>query len=133
MKVIVHFTITVLSIWILNPSALFAAELSSGDKQFLTGYEQVRTALASDDLGAAQKTAAPLGEPGAAIANSKSLEEARTAFAALSGDAIKLAAGQPGYYVLHCSMVNKDWVQTSKQPSNPFAGKSMAACGVVKQ
>ena len=133
MKTIVRFTITVLSICVLNLSALFAAELSAGDKQFLTGYEQVRAALAADDLGAARKTAAPLGKPGVAIANSKSLEEARAAFATLSGDAIKLAAGQPGYYVLHCSMVNKDWVQTSMPPSNPFTGKSMAACGEVKQ
>jgi hypothetical protein len=30
-------------------------------------------------------------------------------------------------------MVKKDWVQTSKQISNPYAGKEMLTCGVVKQ
>jgi hypothetical protein len=133
MKSTIQSIITILSIGLLNLSAMFAAELSSGDKQFLTGYEEVRAALAADDLNSAQKAAATLTEKGSAIVKSKSLDEARAAFEKLSEEAVKLASGQPGYYVLHCGMVNKDWVQTSKQPSNPYAGKEMAGCGEVKK
>jgi hypothetical protein len=133
MKTTIHSIITILAIGVLNLSTAFAAELSSNDRQFLAGYEQVRAALAADDLIAARKAATALSETGSAIAKSSSLEEARAAFAKLSEEAVKLAGGQPGYYVLHCGMVNKDWVQTSKQPSNPYAGKEMAGCGEVKK
>jgi hypothetical protein len=61
------------------------------------------------------------------------LDEARAGFAKLSDTAEKLAAGQPGYFVLHCSMVNKDWVQTSADAANPYGGKDMVGCGEVKK
>jgi hypothetical protein len=109
-----------------------AADLSPADKQFLAGYEKIHVALVADDLASAKSAAAALGTPGADLGNSKSLDEARASFSKLSDAAEKLAAGQPGYYVLHCGMVNKDWVQTSPQPANPYAGKDMAGCGEVK-
>jgi len=128
------FIIAVLSMFALNiSSTLFAAALSSDAKQFLAGYEAVRSALANDDLAAALKAAAPLGESGAAIAKSGTLAEARSAFDKLSADAIKLASGHEGYYVAHCDMVNKDWLQTSRQISNPYVGKEMAGCGEIKK
>lgn len=131
-----------------NPFSLFAAgmlillsfaassawaELSAADKEFLGGYEKIHSALVADDLDSAKKAASALGAAGAGIGKSKSLEEARNAFAKLSDTAIKLAAGQPGYHVLHCPMVNRDWVQTSLQVANPYAGKEMAGCGEVKK
>ena len=133
MKSPIQSFIIILSIGLLNLSMVSAAELSSGEKQFLAGYEQVRAALAADDLNAAQKAATVLNETGSAIAKSNSLEMARAAFAKLSEEAVKLAGGQPGYYVLHCGMVDKDWVQISNQPSNPYAGKEMARCGEVRK
>ena len=109
-----------------------AADLSSGDKQFLTGYEKIRVALASDDLDAAKKAAA--GLPAASdIAGSKDLGAARAAFEKLTPQAEKLSAGQAGYHVYHCSMANKDWVQSATDVGNPFLGKDMAGCGEVKQ
>lgn len=109
----------------------FAADLSAGDKLFLAGYEKVRTALVADDLASAKKAASELGNPGTALAASPSLKEARTAFAKLSDDAKKLAAGQPGFYTVHCSMLKQDWVQTSTDIGNPYAGKEMAECGEI--
>jgi hypothetical protein len=113
--------------------SLLAATLSPADKEYLADYEKIRAALAADDLSGAQKAAEPLGSAGAAIASSKSLEEARQSFAKLSEKAEKLTAGQPGFYAVHCPMAKKDWVQTSEQISNPYLGKKMAGCGEIKK
>lgn len=67
------------------------------------------------------------------MTKSQSLSDARTAFEKLSANAIKLAADQPGYHVFHCGMVNKDWVQTSEQASNPYLGKQMPGCGEMRK
>src|SRR3954470_5750685 len=79
-----------------------AGPLSENDKQFLARYEKVRAALAADDLNAAKAAAMELNEDGAALAKSSSLKEARVAFEKLSDKAKKIAAGQPGYYVVNC-------------------------------
>lgn len=110
-----------------------AANLSDNDKQFLAGYEKVRAALAADDLVVAKRAAAELGPDGAAIAQSKSITGARSAFEKASNKAEPLAAGQPSYFILHCPMADKDWVQTSAKPSNPYLGGQMASCGEVKK
>src|SRR5213080_4284224 len=62
-----------------------------------------------------------------------SLQEARSAFEKLSGRAKTMIAGQSGYYVAHCPMLNKDWVQTSTTISNPYGGKDMVSCGEIKK
>jgi hypothetical protein len=110
-----------------------AAPLSDGDKQFLARYEKVRSALAADDLGAAKTVAGDLGDEGAPLAKSGSLKDARVAFEKLSDKAKQLAAGQSGYYIVHCPMVNKDWVQTSEKIANPYGGKEMVTCGEIKK
>lgn len=110
--------------------SLRAAE---NNKQFLAGYEKARAALAKDNLAEAKKASADLGEPGAALAKTETLDAARIAFAALSDNAIKAASGQPGYYVMHCPMLKKDWVQTNSKIENPYGGKDMLSCGEVKK
>ena len=129
-------TITLLTgaIALVSLTALLsAAELTDQNKQFLSAYEKVHQALVADDLSGAQKAATDLGPTGADLTKSKSLEEARAAFEKLSAKAKQLTAGQPGYYVMHCPMKNKDWVQTSDKPSNPYFGKQMPGCGEVKK
>jgi Cu(I)/Ag(I) efflux system membrane fusion protein len=110
-----------------------ASPLSDIDKQFLARYENVRSALAADGLGAARTAAGDLGEEGALLAKSSSLKDARAAFEKLSDKATQLAAGQAGYYVVHCPMLKKDWVQTSEKIANPYYGKEMATCGEIKK
>lgn len=116
-----------------TPVLLRAAPLSDPDKQFLARYEKVRSALAADDLGAARAAAGDLGDEGAQLAKSSSLKDARAAFEKLSDKAKQLAAGQAGYYVVHCPMLKKDWVQTSEKIANPYYGKEMATCGEIKK
>ena len=110
-----------------------AANLSDKDKQFLTGYEKVHTALAADDLSAAKSAAKDLGEEGSDIAQAGSLKDARAGFEKLSNRAKTLVAGQSGYHVAHCPMLNKDWVQTSTTIANPYGGKEMIACGEIQK
>jgi hypothetical protein len=110
-----------------------AANLSDKDKQFLTGYEKVHTALAADDLSAAKSAAKDLGEEGSDIAQAGSLKDARAGFEKLSNRAKTLVAGQSGYHVAHCPMLNKDWVQTSTTIANPYGGKEMIGCGEIQK
>jgi hypothetical protein len=110
-----------------------AANLSDKDKQFLAGYEKVHTALAADDLSTAKSAAKDLGEEGSDIAKAGSLKDARDGFEKLSGRAKTLVAGQSGYHVAHCPMLNKDWVQTSTTISNPYGGKGMVGCGEIQK
>jgi hypothetical protein len=113
--------------------SLQAADLSDQDKQFLTAYGKAHNALVADDLAEAKKAGADLGLDGADLSKTKSLDEARSAFGKLSDKAVKAAAGQSGYYVAHCPMKNKDWVQTSTTIANPYGGKDMITCGEIKK
>jgi hypothetical protein len=115
------------------PSAIRAADLSEADKQFLARYEQVRAALATDNLDKAKKAAIELADEGAAIAQSDKIATARAEFSKLSEHAIKIARGQSGFYVVNCPMLKKDWVQPTGPISNPYAGSSMPTCGAIKK
>ena len=110
-----------------------AAQLTEENAKFLGQYDKVRQALVTDDLGGAKKAAGELGPQGAQLANSKTLAEARSAFEKLSADAEKIAGSQPGYYVMHCPMLKKDWVQTDTKVGNPYGGKEMVSCGEPKK
>ena len=109
-----------------------AAALTDHDKQFLAAYDKTYRALVADDLAAAKTAAADLGSAGEKLVASTTMKDARAAFADLSAQAEKLAAGQSGYFVMHCPMVKKDWVQTTKQVANPYSPKAMLTCGEIK-
>jgi len=110
-----------------------AANLSDQDKKFLTSYEKIHVALAADDLASAKAAATELDDSGSDIAKANSLKDARTGFEKLSARAKTIAAGQSGYHVAHCPMLNKDWVQTSTTISNPYGGKGMVGCGEIQK
>ena len=113
--------------------SLQAATLSDQEKQFLSAYSKAHDALTADDLDGVKKAAGDLGSDGAELAKSTSLKDARTAFEKLSVKAKQLTAGQSGYYVYHCPMLNKDWVQTSTTIANPYGGKGMMSCGEIRK
>jgi hypothetical protein len=110
-----------------------AANLSDQDEKFLTSYEKIHVALAADDLSGAKSAAAELGDLGSNIARANSLKNARIGFEKLSAQAKTIVAGQSGYHVAHCPMLNKDWVQTSTTISNPYGGKEMMGCGEIQK
>ncbi len=117
----------------MSASLGHAANLSDQDKKFLTSYEKIHTALAAEDLTGAKAAATELGDSGSDIAKANSLTDARAGFEKLSAHAKTIAANQSGYYVAHCPMLNKDWVQTSTTISNPYGGKEMIGCGEIKK
>jgi hypothetical protein len=111
----------------------YAANLSDQDKKFLTSYEKIHVALAADDLASAKAAAMELGDHGSDIAKANSLKDARAGFEKISAHAKTIASGQSGYHVVHCPMLNKDWVQTSTTISNPYGGKEMVGCGEIQK
>jgi hypothetical protein len=136
MKISKHKLTTLFSMAIafgMIASLAQAANLSDQDKKFLTSYEKIHVALAADDLASAKTAAAELGDSGSDIAKANSLKDARTGFEKLSVRAKTIAAGQSGYHIAHCPMLNKDWVQTSTTISNPYGGKEMVGCGEIKK
>lgn len=111
----------------------------------LDGYFAISQALASDNLDAAKSSAEKLAQTSQAAGNqdvaghaahlaaTPSIEQARKAFKALSADAIRLAQGQPGFYVMTCGMAKADWLQNTKELANPYMGKAMLKCGHLKR
>jgi len=114
-------------------SLAHSANLSDQDKKFLTSYEEIHVALAADDLASAKAAATELGDSGSDIAKANSLKDARTGFEKISVHAKTITAGQSGYHIAHCPMLNKDWVQTSTTISNPYGGKEMIGCGEIQK
>ena len=123
----------ILSALVFTIPTIQAAEISADDTLFLAGYEKVRAALSADNLVAAKQAAAEMGETGATLAKGEKIDAARAEFTKMSERAIQLGRGQSGYYVVNCPMLQKDWLQNSTKISNPYAGKSMPECGVIKK
>ncbi len=108
-------------------------------------YEKVSTALAADDLTAAQSAACALAveagqlqqkdmaQAATAVGKAANLAAARTEFKTLSSEAMTLARQEQGYFLVHCPMADADWVQSTRAIANPYLGKDMATCGVVTE
>jgi hypothetical protein len=109
----------------------------------LEGYAALSTALYKDDLAAAQKAAtgmvkhdkdSAMAKHAQAIADSKTIEDARKHFKELSDIAIPIAKKEGGMHVAHCPMAMEgkgaDWLQKSDEEiQNPYFGAKMAHCG----
>ena len=130
---------------------VFAGEEHHHDKagkethasHMLEGYAVLSTALYKDDLAEAQKAAAGMVKHDKdsamathcqAIAESKSLEEARGHFKELSDAAIPIAKAAKTMHVIHCPMAfggkGADWLQkTVDEIQNPCLGTKMPHCG----
>lgn len=125
-------------------------KLTESDRRFLSNYEQVRVALAADNLERARAAAKPLekeSEPLAAAAThlmaSGTLDSARNEFKVLSDHAVMLAADQPNFFImqcitpcpLHCVQCPMEhfgkWVQQTPEVANPYMGSSGLACGRI--
>jgi hypothetical protein len=113
--------------------------------EIVKAYLPVADALAADDLGKAQASAATLAkqadadgmkaiyDPALALVHAADLKAARTAFKVLSAEVEPLVAGNKDYVVMHCPMARADWVQTDAKVRNPYYGKMMLTCGAPKE
>ena len=125
--------------------------LGDADREIMKQYDDVRAALALDDLRRVRLTgeklrkameatdASPLWDA-KPLAGAKLLEQsprldvARGAFRDVSIAAAKLCGDVEGYYVFTGGFTSsEEWVQTTKEPGNPYAGRAMASYGELKK
>ena len=111
----------------------------------ISAYVPVATALAADDLAAAQKAAGELtcwaechGNDGMASATkafaaATTIDDARSLFKEISAAAIPLAENEGAHFVMTCPMAQADWIQTDVTIANPYYGSQMLRCGSVKK
>ena len=70
------------------------------------------------------------------LAKAKDLKTAREAFKPLSASLVKYLgdhkAGKGVYHEAYCPMAKASWLQSEKDVRNPYMGKSMLTCGVLK-
>ncbi|MCB9736210.1 MAG: DUF3347 domain-containing protein [Deltaproteobacteria bacterium] len=118
---------------------------AAGKAPFVGAYEQLRAALANDDLAAAKaaagKLAAADGASAGVVAGAKGVEgagdiaAARVAFGEASKAYIEQLVADPelaeGTYVFRCPMAKgyKKWVQLTDALENPYMGQEMLDCG----
>ena len=153
MKSIRHLLIALLISLVALPgfaSSAIATDHPAND--VIAAYLQVQAALAADDLVAAKSAGTTLltaaaGDPAFAaltgsagtIANAGNIAAGRTGFLHVSRALIPLLkrTGTPELYLAHCPMAfggkGGDWLQSGKTISNPYYGKSMLRCGVIKE
>jgi len=115
-------------------------------------YIKIEGSLARDSLAGVSATAAAMAsavrgdsmkmlptkvaEQSDALAQAKDLKDARAAFKSLSESLIQYVKDQKppagSYYEVYCPMAKASWLQTDKIIMNPYMGKGMAHCGVIK-
>ncbi len=123
--------------------SLGAATLAPQQQTAVKAYMDVSTALVGDNLSAAKAAAATLQKAATdasdtalataagKIAAADTLDAARAAFKEASAEVITLTGDAAGYYHMYCPMAKADWVQTSKDVSNPYLGAKMPHCGTI--
>lgn len=126
-----------------------ASALAEKDRAVLSLYEDIRAALAVDDLRATKRAGAAMNaflkktpaaaEPALAteteaIGAAVALDRARTSFETLSISMVKLADGVEGYYIFDTPIpAGAQWVQKTAQPDNPYTGKAMHDIGTLRK
>lgn len=125
-----------------------ASALSEKDRNLLDRYEDIRAALAKDDLRATKRAGTALNAfvkktPDAvssvasdaeAIGTAVALDRARQSFESLSASMVKLAEGVEGYYVFDTPIpAGAQWVQKTAQIDNPYTGKAMHDIGTLRK
>jgi len=106
-------------------------------KDSVKGLGEHAGAIAAAVEGDGMKTLPPdVAQQAEALAKAKDVKAAREAFKPLSASLVKhLAgskAGKSAYHEAYCPMVKASWLQTGKDIANPYMGKSMPTCGVLK-
>ncbi len=131
-----------------RPPTRPASALSETDRTLLDRYEDIRAALAGDDLRATKRAGtamntllkkaphadASLATETESIGNAVALDRARTAFEPLSASMVKLADGVEGYYIFDTPIpAGAQWIQKTTQLDNPYTGKAMHDIGTLRK
>ena len=130
-----------------EPQPLTRAEQSVYD-----AYLKIQTGLASDSVSVVKTNAsaiaiavrttakdfsAEMAKQADTLANAKDIKGARAALKDLSTSMIKFLGDRKvakgTYYEVFCPMVDASWLQVGKTIKNPYMGKAMLDCGVIKE
>jgi Cu(I)/Ag(I) efflux system membrane fusion protein len=126
--------------------------LSEPVKSVYDHYLRIQGALAQDSLKGVQDNAntimntvrkddvdrfpAALAPQAETLSKEGDLAAARKAFKPLSNSLIKYLADNKvpkgTYYEVYCPMADASWLQANKDVKNPYLGKAMPDCGVIK-
>lgn len=106
-------------------------------KDSVKGLGEHANAIAKGVKGDEMKMLSPdVAKQAETLAKAKDIKAAREAFKPLSASLVKYLAdnkaGKGTYHEAYCPMVKASWLQTSKDITNPYMGKSMLTCGVLK-
>src|SRR5216117_3475762 len=106
-------------------------------KDSIKGLDEHANAIAKAVKGEEMKMLSPdVAKQADTLAKAKDIKTAREAFKPLSASLVKYLAdnkaGKGVYHEAYCPMVKASWLQTSKDITNPYMGKSMLTCGVLK-
>lgn len=106
-------------------------------KDSVKGLDEHANAIAKAVKGDDMKMLSPeVGKQAETLAKAKDIKAAREAFKPLSASLVKYLAdnkaGKGTYHEAYCPMVKASWLQTGKDITNPYMGKSMLTCGVLK-
>ena len=106
-------------------------------KDSIKGLDEHANAIAKAVKGDSMKMLSPdVAKQAEALAKAKDIKAAREAFKPLSASLVKYLtdnkAGKGTYHEAYCPMVKASWLQTEKNITNPYMGKGMLTCGVLK-
>jgi|SRR6266850_982971 len=121
-------------------------------KSVLDHYLIIQTELAKDSLKGLDEQAnaiakavkademkmlpADVAKHAETLAKAKDLKAAREAFRPLSTSLVKYLAdnkaGKGTYHEAYCPMARASWLQTNEAITNPYMGKAMLICGVLR-
>ena len=106
-------------------------------KDSVKGLDAHASAIAKAVKGDETKMLSPdVAKQAETLAKAKDIKAAREAFKPLSASLVKYLAdnkaGKGTYHEAYCPMVKASWLQTNKDITNPYMGKSMLTCGVLK-
>ena len=120
--------------FVLDHYLMIQAELA---KDSVKGLDKHANAIAKAVKGDDMKMLSPdVAKQAETLAKAKDIKAARKAFKPLSASLVKYLAdnkaGKGTYHEAYCPMVKASWLQTGKDITNPYMGKSMLTCGVLK-
>jgi len=106
-------------------------------KDSVKGLDEHANTIAKAVKGDEMKMLSPeVAKQAEALAKAKDVKAAREAFKPLSASLVKYLAdhkaGKGTYHEAYCPMVKANWLQSEKDIRNPYMGKSMLTCGVLK-
>lgn len=119
---------------VLDNYLLIQSELA---KDSVKNVPEHANAIAKAVKGDRMKMLSPeIAKQAEKVASAKDIKEVREAFKPLSASLVKYLAdskaGKGTYHEAYCPMAKASWLQTGKDITNPYMGKSMLTCGTLK-